>query len=207
MDIEFIKNSLEIIGTIAFAISGALVGIEKKMDILGITILGVTTACGGGMIRDIVLGNTPPASFKDPKYITLAVIVSMIIFIPSLRDKLMKRKTLFDNVLLIMDSLGLGIFVVVGVSTAYKTDYGLFLKCFVGVITGVGGGVLRDCMANTTPFIFRKHFYCTAAIIGAAFTVFVFESAGEIMAMLIGTTLIFILRPLAAKYHWKLPRA
>ena len=101
MDIEFIKNSLEIIGTIAFAISGALVGIEKKMDILGITILGVTTACGGGMIRDIVLGNTPPASFKDPKYITLAVIVSMIIFIPSLRDKLMKRKTLFDNVLLI----------------------------------------------------------------------------------------------------------
>ena len=104
--IELITKCLEIIGTIAFAVSGALVGIEGKMDILGIAILGVTTACGGGILRDIILGITPPASFVDPTYITIALITSLIIFIPRLRKKLMKRKVLFDNVLLIMDSLG-----------------------------------------------------------------------------------------------------
>lgn len=205
--IEIITKCLEIIGTIAFAVSGALVGIERKMDILGIAILGATTACGGGILRDVILGITPPASFVDPTYISIAIITSLIIFIPRLRNKLMKRKIVFDNVLLIMDSLGLGIFVVVGISVAAKTDYGLFLKCFVGVITGVGGGVLRDCMADTTPFIFHKHFYASAAIIGAVITVLMWNQSNEIISMFVGTGIIFALRLAAAHYRWKLPRA
>lgn len=205
--VEIITKCLEIIGTIAFAVSGALVGIERKMDILGITILGATTACGGGILRDVILGITPPASFVDPTYISIAIITSLIIFVPRLRNKLMKRKILFDNVLLIMDSLGLGIFVVVGISVAAKTDYGLFLKCFVGVITGVGGGVLRDCMADTTPFIFHKHFYASAAIIGAVITVLMWNQSNEIISMFVGTGIIFALRLSAAHYRWKLPRA
>ena len=103
--VELITKVLEIIGTIAFAISGALVGIESKMDILGIAILGVTTACGGGILRDIILGITPPASFIDPTYITIAVITSLIIFIPRLRNKLMKRKNESDIKTLVLSGI------------------------------------------------------------------------------------------------------
>ena len=129
---------LEIIGTVAFAVSGALVAIDKKMDILGICVLGVTTAVGGGVIRDIILGNTPPHAFDTPVYIITAIVVSVLVFLPGIRKLIHSEQTRFDRVLLVMDSLGLSIFTVIGIEVAYRTSDNGFLLVFVGALTGVG---------------------------------------------------------------------
>ena len=193
---------LEIIGTVAFAVSGAIVAIEKEMDIFGVVILGTTTAVGGGIIRDLILGVTPPAAFRDPVYALLAIEVSLIVFFPKI-NRLFRRK---NNIpLLIMDSLGLGVFTVVGVRAGMTSD-NLFLAVFVGVLTGVGGGVVRDLFAGNRPYIFIKHFYACASLIGATLTVALWTVDKDI-AMVAGATLIILLRFLAARFRWSLPRA
>lgn len=199
----------EIIGTIAFSISGAIVAIEKKMDILGVVILGLTTGVGGGVIRDIVIGNTPCQAFVNPIYSLIAIVVAIIIFLPSVRSKVMQENPKFQSFLLVMDSIGLGIFTVVGIATAYEVipDHGLFLLVFVGTVTGVGGGAMRDIMAGNTPYIFVKHFYACASIIGALITACIWDHVGMVPAMFIGTGIVVVLRILAATFHWELPRA
>ena len=164
-----ILYALEIVGTIAFAVSGAIVGIQKKMDIFGVCILGLTAAVGGGILRDLILNIAPPAAFRDPAFAVTAVLVSILLFIPAVRTAFEHRKRIYDTLILIMDSIGLGLFTVVGVevATAAMPERNLFLITFVGVLTGVGGGILRDVFAGNTPYIFIKHFYACASIIGA----------------------------------------
>ena len=206
MQIFFI---LELMGTIAFAASGALVAIDKKMDVLGVCILGLTTAVGGGIMRDLILGITPPAAFRDPVFAMTGILVSLILFIPSVRKTLQKTGKIYDFLLLVMDSIGLGLFTVAGVQTAYSADLepNLFLAVFVGVLTGVGGGILRDTFAGNTPFIFVRHFYACASIIGAILCAVLWDSAGSLSAMIAGASVTILLRLLAARYHWSLPRA
>ena len=136
---------LELIGTLAFAASGAMTGIRKNMDIFGVAILGLTTAVGGGVIRDLILGSTPPRTFQDPIYAGLAVATAMAVFIVARRGWFEGRHQFYDLAMLVMDSLGLGAFTVTGVGAALEAGQdGAFLLIFVGVVTGVGGGVLRD---------------------------------------------------------------
>ena len=137
---EMLLLSFEIVGTIAFAVSGALLGLEKQMDILGISILGLTTAVGGGVIRDLILGLTPPMTFRNPLYAIIAIGVSILVFIIARKRSVFQGKW-YETVMLIMDSIGLGVFTVVGINTAYSQDgeYNIFLLVFVGVVTGVGG--------------------------------------------------------------------
>jgi uncharacterized membrane protein YeiH len=199
---------VEIVGTIAFAISGAMLGLEKKMDIFGISILGLVTAVGGGVIRDLVLGLTPPNVFRNPVYALIAIGVSMIVFLPFVRRLFSKIRRLYDFLIFFMDSLGLGIFTVVGVRTAYNAGFhGMFLLLFVGVITGVGGGILRDVMAGNTPYVFVKHFYACASLIGAFVCILLWSIAGETLSMAVGAAVILVLRFLAAHFHWELPKA
>lgn len=200
---------LEIIGTVAFAVSGAMTGLSKKMDIFGVVILGLTTAVGGGMIRDLVLGLTPPAMFTNPIYAAVAAVVSVIVFLPAVRRWLTAYGRVREILMLVMDSLGLGVFTVVGIQRAYTaTDHrGLFLLVFVGVVTGVGGGLLRDVMAGQTPYIFVKHVYASASIIGAILCVALWAPLGATMAMILGASVILAIRLLAAHYHWSLPKA
>lgn len=200
---------IEIIGTVAFAISGAEVGLKKGMDIFGVAILGLTTAVGGGVIRDLVLGNTPPATFRDPVYAVIAICASIVMFLPAVRRFFDRREKLYHYSMLLMDSLGLGIFTVVGIQTAYSMDqeHGVFLLIFVGVVTGVGGGILRDVMAGSTPYVFVKHFYATASLLGAVLTVTLWSRCGEMWSMLAGAALVLALRLLAAHFRWSLPRA
>ena len=205
--LKTISFVVEIIGTVAFAISGAIVGIEKKMDILGVTILGITTAVGGGIIRDLVLGNTPPQAFVNPIYLIVAAVVSLLSFIPIIRKMFNHYPHLFNLILLIMDSLGLSIFTVLGIKVAQEVYSSIFLLVFVGVVTGVGGGVMRDVMSESTPFIFKKFFYCSACIIGAVITSVLWRFIDGRIAMASGALAIFVLRILAARFHWKLPRA
>lgn len=206
---EQLLLAIEIIGTVAFAVSGAVVGLEKGMDIFGVAILGLTTAVGGGVIRDLVLGNTPPATFRDPVYAVIAICVSIVMFLPAIRRLFDRHHHLYDIAMLLMDSLGLGIFTVVGVRTAYASgsEHGVFLLVFVGVTTGVGGGILRDVLAGNTPYVFVKHFYATASLIGALLCVFLWPLAGSTWSMVAGAAVVMALRLLAAHYRWSLPRA
>lgn len=199
----------ELIGTVSFAVSGAMTGLKKKMDLFGIAILGLITAVGGGVIRDLTLGLTPPATFRNPIYAIVALCTAIVIFIPAVRRLIGRKQQLFDTVLLVMDSIGLGIFTVVGIQVAFSAshDYPPFLLIFVGMITGIGGGVLRDILAGDTPYIFVRHFYASASLIGAAVCLILWGWAGESVAMISGATVILILRLLAARFRWSLPRA
>ena len=199
---------LELIGTVAFSVSGAITGLKKKMDILGVGILGLTTAVGGGVIRDLILGITPPNTFRNPIYATFAIGAAIVVFLPAVQNLIMKNRSIYNWLMLIMDSLGLGIFTVVGIQVAYSlsSEYNTFLLVFVGVVTGVGGGVLRDTMAGDPPYIFVKHFYACASLIGALICVLVWDSLGEANAMLAGTAVVVLLRLLAAHFRWSLPK-
>ena len=111
--------ALEIIGTIAFAVSGAIVGIQRKMDIFGVIILGLTTAVGGGVLRDLILNITPPSAFRSPIFAVTAMLTSVVIFIPAVHSSIERRGTLYEKLLLVMDSIGLGLFTVIGIQVAY----------------------------------------------------------------------------------------
>ena len=202
---------IEIIGTIAFASSGAMVGIKKQMDLLGVCVLGMTTAVGGGMIRDLILGVNPPIMFQNPTYALIAIAFSVLVFcgLYFFQNKLTRSRVqgVYDKLMMIFDSLGLGLFTVVGVTTAINIGYETtgFLQIFVGVLTGVGGGVLRDIMAGNTPYIFVKHVYASASIIGAIVCLLVERWFGDLPAMLIGAAAVFVIRLLAAHFKWNLP--
>lgn len=200
---------LEILGTVAFAASGAAVGIKKGMDIFGVSMLGLCTAVGGGVLRDLVLGNTPPLTFQDPVYALTAIAVSILTFLPCVQRAMERHPMLGEKLLGTMDAVGLGVFTAVGVQCAYalSEDYGVFLLVFVGVITGVGGGVLRDVLAGNMPYVFVKHFYACASIIGALLTALLWDLLGADAAMLLGAAAVVVLRLCAAHWRWSLPKA
>ena len=201
---------IEIIGTIAFAISGAIVAIRRNMDIFGVIVLGVTTAVGGGMIRDILLGATPPAMFFHPSYVIVAVVTSLLVFLLMyfLRAKFDRYSQTVDQWLNVFDSIGLGVFVVAGVNTAANEGYGdlAFLSIFVGTLTGIGGGILRDILAGRIPVVLHKRVYAVAAIIGAMLYYYTSTPLGNPMAMVFGLLATLSIRMLATYRKWNLPR-
>lgn len=208
---DTLLSLFDLIGTIAFAISGAFVGIHKKMDIFGVNVLAVTTACGGGMIRDLIIGCIPPMIFQNPRFVLVAVIVANIVFLLAYRRRHLPRKfvRVYDEMLFWFDTLGLAAFTVDGVMAGVRAGFGEnhFLICFLGFITAVGGGALRDVMANQMPDIFRKHIYAVAAIAGAVLMTTVLHFSGmENAAMVAGFLLVLVLRKLAAHFRWNLPK-
>lgn len=205
---EFILLLFEMVGVVAFAASGAMTGLEKGMDIFGVSILGLTTAVGGGVIRDLILGITPPMTFQNPIYAAISISVSFIVFIAAVKYPSFKGRKYYEISMLIMDSIGLGVFMVIGINTAYSldSDYSMFLLIFVGVVTGIGGGVMRDIMAGNPPYVFVKHFYACASIIGALVCVYSWPYFGSATSMLFGTAAVIILRLLAARFRWSLPK-
>ena len=207
---NFLLFFMELIGTIAFAASGVMVGIRKNMDIFGVCVLGIVTAVGGGMVRDIVLCQTP-WDLLVPVYVEASVVTALVIF-GFLYFRTNKNADRFHNsydvILLIMDSIGLGIFTAVGVMTGIHQGYpdNTFLLTFLGTVTGVGGGLMRDVMAGVPPYIFVKHIYACASVLGALSCIFLYREAGELPAMILSSILVFVIRLLAAKFHWNLPR-
>lgn len=203
---------IEAIGTVAFASSGAMVAIKKRLDLLGIIVLGVTTAVGGGMLRDILIGELPPALFKDPIYVLLAFVTDVLLFlVVRSHQQIMDSRSIetYEKVMNIFDAIGLGAFTVVGIDTAVLAGYGEyhFLIIFLGVITGVGGGILRDIMAGQTPYVLKKHIYACASIAGAMLYVGLRNFINENPAMAIGACSVVLIRILAARFCWNLPTA
>lgn len=205
---ELFASFLDIIGVIAFAISGAMTAMRKNMDIFGVCVLGVTTAVGGGILRDVLLGYTPPRTFEDPTHVMIALMMALLIFFPAVRSALLKNHQVYEMALRLSDAAGLGIFTVNGLSIALESGYGKnwFLVIFVAVITGVGGGVIRDIFAGDRPYIFVRHVYACASIIGA-FVAFLLWSLDVRIAMVTGVTLVIAIRLLAVHYRWSLPKA
>ena len=200
---------LELAGTLAFAASGAMTGLRKNMDIFGVCILALSTAVGGGVIRDLILGRTPPATFQNPIYAAAAIAAALVLFLPQVRRLLTRDQRRYDLVLFWMDAAGLGIFTVLGIQAAYGAlaRPGLFLLVFVGVVTGAGGGALRDVLAGDTPYIFVKHVYASASLAGALVCGLLWNPLGEMPAMLLGTAVVVLIRFLSAHYRWNLPHA
>lgn len=211
---EYLVYIIEIIGTIAFASSGAFLAMEKHMDIFGVCILGITTAVGGGIIRDVVLGNTPPNVFRNSSYVIVSIIVSTLLFVlmyvrKRLNTKIFNRvKFFYNKAMLWMDAIGLGIFTVVGINTAVNQGYKdhIFLLIFVGMITGIGGGMLRDIMALRTPFVFVKHVYASASLVGAIVYISLMNYVPTVIGMAISASIVVGIRVVAAHYKWNLPK-
>lgn len=203
---------LELIGTVAFASSGAMIAIEKKMDIFGVNVLGATTAVGGGIMRDIILGLTPPGTFSHPVYVLVAALTSTILFViayakPTAFESRVKTDY-YDKLMFWCDTAGLGIFTVVGIQAAVRAVGGenVFFFVFIGTLTGVGGGVLRDIMAGETPYILVKHIYACAAIAGGIVCVVGRTAFGEAYGTILGLAATVLLRFLAAHFRWNLMR-
>lgn len=191
---------LELIGTVAFASSGAMIAIEKKMDIFGVNVLGATTAVGGGIMRDIILGLTPPGAFSHPVYVLVAALTSTILFViayakPTAFESRVKTDY-YDKLMFWCDTAGLGIFTVVGIQAAVRAVGGenVFFFVFIGTLTGVGGGVLRDIMAGETPYILVKHIYACAAIAGGIVCVVGRTAFGEAYGTILGLAATVLLR-------------
>lgn len=207
---ENLLDILDIIGVIAFAISGAMIAIEKNLDLLGVCVLGIVTAVGGGIVRDVILGITPPRIFTNPRDMFIAAIIScivfMVIFLKKYKNK--KIKLVTDNILMLSDAIGLGAFTIIGINVAINTltNYNSFLLVFVGVVTGVGGGVIRDIMCGNIPYIFQKHIYAVASTAAAILYIGIYKVIGSDLATIICSLLVVSIRLLAAYFQWNLPR-
>ena len=193
----------DLFGTMAFAVTGAFKAIEHKSDIVGIIILSIITGVAGGTIRDIIIGKFPPNSISDPTYVGISVASGIALFF--LYPHLQKHWNLF----LKFDAIGLGVFSITGATFAYNI-FGLnFLAiAFAGILTAVGGGILRDVFVNEIPFIFVKELYVTASFVGVI--VFYGLLAGNVplfAASIIGIIVTTATRLVAMKYNWNLPRA
>ncbi|MBQ7392006.1 MAG: TRIC cation channel family protein [Clostridia bacterium] len=199
----------EIIGVVAFSLSGALTAMKKEMDIFGACVLGMTTAIGGGILRDLILGVTPPAAFVHPLQAVLGLAIPALTYLPIIQKFFARDEHRVQALsLMIADAVGLGVFTVVGVNACFQSlpNPNFFTAIFLGVITGVGGGVLRDVLSMNLPKIFVKHFYACASIAGAIVAFFVRIWFGSLIASIAGAAVVIALRFLASFLRWNLPK-
>lgn len=208
---ELIIFITEVIGTVAFSVSGALVAIDNGLDFFGVVFIGCTTAVGGGIIRDIMLGSVPPAAFVNPYPMLIAAIASIAVFVIAyaLRDRYIHLRTRVDVVNNIFDALGLASFAVIGTESAITAGYienALFCVS-LGTVTCIGGGMLRDVMTNSTPYVLKKHIYALASIAGCMLYLWLSRcELHPLIPTLSAMTLVFSIRMLATVFRWSLPK-
>jgi uncharacterized membrane protein YeiH len=196
-------QSLDLFGTLAFAVTGAFKAIQHKSDIVGIIILSTITGVAGGMIRDVIFGKFPPTVVTNPLYIIVTFSTAIVIFFlyPLLKGHW--------NLFLKFDAVGLGVFTVIGTTFAYST-FGLnFLAMsFGGVLTAIGGGVLRDLLVNEIPIVLIKEFYASASFAGVLILFFMLSLNINLTLSAIPTIIVVTsIRLVAIKFNWNLPRA
>ena len=194
--------TLDMIGTAAFAASGAWVGVRKHMDLFGVLVLGMVTAVGGGTLRDLFLGDIPPSSLMNETHLYLSILVSLIVFFSRHRFEIVEKPLLY------FDAIGLGTFVVIGTTKALNFEMGWLIAVLMGVMTGTAGGVMRDVLANQIPLILRHEIYASACIAGATLLLLL-EHVGTSrpIAALLAAALVITVRLLAIRYDWTLPRS
>ncbi|MCN9240244.1 trimeric intracellular cation channel family protein [Streptomyces sp. RY43-2] len=198
-----VQHTLDIVGIFVFAISGALLAVRKNFDVFGIAVLAEVTALGGGLFRDLVIGATP-AAFADLGYFLAPLLATVLVFF--LHPEVERTQGAVNA----FDAAGLGLFCVTGTTKAYDYGLGLTASAVLGMATAVGGGVLRDILANEVPSLLRwdRDLYAVPAIVGAAMVALCirYEVLTPLTSGLAAVT-AFVLRLLAMHYHWRAPRA
>ena len=203
---------VECMGVTAFALSASIVSIGKRADIIGVLVLAETTIFGGGVIRDLFLGITPPHVFWDMEYIFLAVLTAVVATVCYCLAFNRKMAVFLDRhrndfLLNLFDAIGLAVYCVCGIDVAIEEGFGdnTWLLIFVGCVTGVGGGILRDTFSCEIPMVFRKRVYLLPTLFGAVLYVTIFPHLPHLAAMLIAIGFIILFRVLAIVFRWNLP--
>ncbi|MEU3790802.1 trimeric intracellular cation channel family protein [Streptomyces fructofermentans] len=199
-----VQHVIDLVGIFVFAISGALLAVRKNFDVFGIAVLAEVTALGGGLLRDLIIGAVPPAAFSDLGYFLTPLLAALLVFF--LHPEV-ERIQVGVN---IFDAAGLGLFCVAGTVRAYDYGLGLTSSAALGLATAVGGGVLRDVLANEVPSLLRwdRDLYAVPAIVGATMVALCIRY-DVLNAFTSGLAVVtaFVLRLLAMRYHWRAPRA
>ncbi|WP_026841675.1 trimeric intracellular cation channel family protein [Citrifermentans bremense] len=201
MNNQAIIYAFDLLGTVAFAASGALAGVRRGMDLLGVIVLGIVTATGGGVMRDVLLNDTPPFCFKNELYLYLAVAASVVVFLTPRSFERMNRA------MLLLDALGLGTFLVIGTSKALQFNLGLMGAIIMGVMTATCGGLVRDLLSNQIPLILQREIYASACVVGGALFYFLhFTEVPNTVNLTVSAVTVIAIRCAALVKGWQLPR-
>lgn len=196
-------QALDLFGTMAFAVTGAFKAIEHKSDIVGVIFLASITGVAGGIMRDVIIGKSIPLAVTNPLYLIITTATAVAIFF------LYKALRKHWNMFLKFDAIGLGVFTVIGATLAYNLSGMNFLvMAFAGLITAIGGGILRDVFVNEVPIVFVKELYATASFAGVVIMFGLLAAGVDVSVAAIPTIVaVTALRLLAMKYNWNLPRS
>lgn len=194
--------ALDLVGIFVFAISGGLVAVRNRLDIVGVVVLAITTGLGGGLIRDVLIGATPPALLQDWWYVAVAAVGGLVIFWwhPALGR--------FEGMIQVFDAAGLGLFCVAGALKAWEYGLGPVPAAILGMTTGVGGGAIRDLMVGRVPTIFSQNevYYAVPALVGAAIFVVGLELGAPLVPSAVGAAVfVFCFRMVAVRRNWTAP--
>ena len=196
---------LDLIGTFVFALSGAVAGIRQRLDIFGVLVLSFAAASAGGIMRDLLIGSVPPEAVSDWRYLAVALLAGLVIFIGFPRSARLHK---LGDLVLIFDAAGLALFAVVGTQKALGFGLNPIMAPLLGMLTGIGGGMLRDILLAQTPAVLRSDLYAVAALAGAVEVVIGHQlNAPPTVVAIAGATLCFGIRLLAIWRGWSLPVA
>jgi uncharacterized membrane protein YeiH len=202
IDIATLVRWLDLAGTAVFAVSGAAIGVKHGLDVFGVCVLAFVTGNAGGMLRDVLIGSVPPTALAGWQYVTVSLFAGMITFLWHPRLERLHRP------ILIFDAAGLALFSVSGAQKALAFGLDPMIAAMLGMLTGIGGGMLRDVLVGEIPTVLRKDLYALAALAGAAAVV-----AGQMLHLpptavaMAGAALCFLLRVAAIERGWDLPRS
>lgn len=193
---------LDLAGIAVFAASGALAGVRARLDTFGVVVLGMTTALGGGIVRDVLLGIHPPTTLRDWRYLLVPIVTSLLVF--WLHPQIAKLR----RAVLLADAVGLGLFTVSGTATALAHGVPAYTACLIGMTTGIGGGALRDVLLREIPMVLRKEIYALAALAGGVVVVLgAYFGLPAAPAAVVGAALIVTIRLIALWRRWNAPVA
>ena len=196
---------LDLIGTFVFALSGAVAGVRERLDLFGVLVLSFAAASAGGIMRDLLIGAVPPAAISDWRYLGTSLLAGLVIFFWFPRSKRLPR---LRDLVLIFDGAGLAVFAVVGTQTALGYGLNPMMAALLGMLTGIGGGMLRDILISQVPTVLRSELYAVAALAGASVVVVghVLNFPPTVMAV-VGAVICFGIRLIAIWRGWRLPVA
>jgi uncharacterized membrane protein YeiH len=192
---------LDLFGTMAFAVTGALKAVEHRLDIFGVIFLAAITGLAGGIIRDVVLGRIPPTGISELSFVSIAIITAIAVFF--LYPKIKGQLGLF----LIFDAVGLGVFTIIGATIALNIyGFNVLLMVFAGMITAIGGGIIRDALVNETPLVFRKELYASISFVGVLlYSLLIYVGINLDISSILCIVFVTFFRIMAIHYKWNLP--
>jgi uncharacterized membrane protein YeiH len=193
---------LNLIGTFAFGLSGGILAVRKKMDLFGVLVLSVATGLGGGIMRDLILGRTPPTTLVDWRYLAAAGVAGLLVFFD------FRQIVRWSRFVIAFDAAGLAIFTVTGTTIALSAGLGPVPAALLGMLTGIGGGALRDILAAEVPLVLRSEIYAVASLLGAIIITLA-NLAGVLgpPAEILAAVTTFVLRMVSVWRGWKIPIA